>query len=419
MEAKLISPKLIQLREAIEKGSTSELNTFWKQVETEGAPIIEPDGEDPNFSLVTFLWRGDKETSSVLLQASIDGSGENEHPMTRLLETDAWYISIRLRNDYRGVYKYLLYNSLGTEEAIEKHDPYNPKTFIEPKDEERPDHSEDDVDSILILSDANAHSWTETRKGVKTGDVTQHLFRSEILENERRVWIYTPSDYNKANNPYNYMIVLDGRFFKFAIKLTTILDNLIADGQVPPLVTIMVDNPGRTWQESMEYRDKEYSCYPPFTNFLSQELVPWLHQSYHLSDVPMDIFLMGGSAGGLAAIYTTLEHPNTFGNAISLSGSFWWRPENDEEWEWLSRQFAKQDFTPTRFYIEVGLLESKPSSTGFPGQVLSNRHLRNVLKAKGYEVHYDEQMHGHDSMAWQIALPESLIALTQSSNSSL
>lgn len=64
-----------------------------------------------------------------------------------------------------------------------------------------------------------------------------------------------------------------------------------------------------------------------------------------------------------------------------------------------------------RYYIEVGLLESTPSPSGFPGQMPSNRHFRDVLRAKCYEGHYNERMHGHDSMCWQDLLPEALIAL--------
>jgi enterochelin esterase family protein len=133
---------------------------------------------------------------------------------------------------------------------------------------------------------------------------------------------------------------------------------------------------------------------------------------YYVTTDPAEVLLAGGSYGGLAAAFTALQYPDTFANVIALSGSFWWKPEDEVEWEWLPRQFALSPLLPLRFYIEAGLLESKPTQTGFPGQILSNRHFLNVLQAKGYQVHYEEQMHGHDSMLWQGALAEGLIALT-------
>lgn len=407
----ILSPQLKQLHEAIEIGDRAALDTFWHHVVTHGAPLIEPDKEKPDISLVTFLWRGSEETQSVVVQITVDRSGQDQHNMDRLQNTNLWYATFRLRNDYRGAYKFIVNESSDREESSEKHDPLNPQTFVEPKDKERPDHSEDDIDSVVRLSAVPAQTWVSPRHEITKGNVKKHLVQSRILENERRIWVYTPPQYNASGDPYGLLIILDGRFFNFAIRVPMILDNLLADEQIPPLVTVMVDNPGTTWQEAMMIREKELSCYPPFSEFLLQEMVPWLRQNYHIKTDPMQTLLVGGSIGGLASAFTALLHPDAFGNVISLSGSFWWRPNDEEEWEWLARQFAIRPLAPVQFYIEVGLLESMPSSTGFPGQVLSNRHLRDVLQAKGYDFHYDEQMHGHDSMVWQSLFAECLVAM--------
>jgi len=411
MAEEVISPRLKQLRQAIKMGDRTALDAFWRQLATEGAPLIEPDNEKANFSLVTFLWRGAEETNSVSVQVTVDGSGQDEHDMTCLQDTNLWYATFRLRHDYRAAYSFVVNDSLDAEQAVKKPDPLNVKTFIEPKDEERPDHAEDDIESVVVLPEAPAQTWATPRSGVAKGTVARHLFYSQLLANERRVWVYTPPQYKASGDPYGLLIVLDGRFFHAAIQAPVILDNLLADGEIRPFVAVMVDNPGATWQESMAIREKELSCHPPFANFLAQEMIPWLRQTYHLTADPRQTIVVGGSAGGLAAAFTAWQHPNTFGNVIALSGSFWWRPEDETEWEWLTRQFARRPLAPLRFYLAVGLLESAPSASGFPGQLLANRHLRTVLQAKGYELHYDEQMHGHDSMTWQGLLAEGLRAL--------
>ena len=411
MVEEMISPRLKQLREAIKMGDKAALDAFWRQLAAEGAPLIEPDKGKDNFSLTTFLWRGAAETKSVSVQIAVDGSGEDEHDMICLQDTDLWYATFRLRNDYRAAYSFAVNNSLDDEQAVKKHDPLNSKTFIEPKDEERPDHTEDDIESVVMLPAAPAQTWTTPRREIAQGAVERHLFYSQLLGNERRVWVYTPPQYKASGAPYGALVILDGRFFNFAIQAPIILDNLLADGEIRPFIAVMVDNPGATWQESMTIREKELSCHPPFANFLAQEMIPWLRQTYHLTGDPRQTIVAGGSAGGLAAAFTALQHPDTFGNVISLSGSFWWRPEGESEWEWLTRQFALRPLAPLRFYLEVGLLESAPSASGFPGQLLANRHLRAVLQAKGYELHYNEQMHGHDSTPWQGLLAEGLRAL--------
>jgi enterochelin esterase family protein len=42
-----------------------------------------------------------------------------------------------------------------------------------------------------------------------------------------------------------------------------VLDNLLAAGRIPPLVTVFVANP------SAEARVRELSCHPPFAEFLT------------------------------------------------------------------------------------------------------------------------------------------------------
>jgi enterochelin esterase family protein len=50
--------------------------------------------------------------------------------------------------------------------------------------------------------------------------------------------------------------------------------------------------------------------------------------------------------------------------------------------------------------------------TGDGGDILvPNRNLRDVLLAKGYEVHYQEFDGGHDGLSWRSTLADGLILL--------
>ncbi|MCB0032393.1 MAG: prolyl oligopeptidase family serine peptidase, partial [Anaerolineales bacterium] len=209
-----------------------------------------------------------------------------------------------------------------------------------------------------------------------------------------------------------------GRFFNFAVRVPMILDNLLAEGAIQPLTAVMVDNPSRTWQEAMTIREQELSCHAPFADFLAQELLTWLRQTRGFTASPAQTLVAGGSIGGLAAAFVAMQYPDIFGSVLAMSGSFWWRPDGDEEWEWLTRQFARRPFAPLRFYLEVGLLESSPSPTGFPGQLLASRHLRDVLQARGHDVIYEENMHGHDASTWPEVFGTGLRALSRISYAS-
>ena len=52
-----VSPRLAVLRQALQSGDTKAFNAFWQEVVEQGTPLIESLEEDPDYSLVTFLWR--------------------------------------------------------------------------------------------------------------------------------------------------------------------------------------------------------------------------------------------------------------------------------------------------------------------------------------------------------------------------
>ncbi len=55
------------------------------------------------------------------------------------------------------------------DEADEQPDPLNANLFIEPKDDERPDHDEDDVDSVVGLPAALSRTWAMPRSDCAIG----------------------------------------------------------------------------------------------------------------------------------------------------------------------------------------------------------------------------------------------------------
>jgi enterochelin esterase family protein len=277
-------------------------------------------------------------------------------------------------------------------------DPLARRTFVFPGDEGIPE-DEDFVCSMLEMPGAPAPQWSTRRLDVPAGQVELHRVGSELLGNERRVWVYTPPGYDPGHEPYHLLVVFDGFAYLRVIPTPTILDNLLASGRLPPFVALLVDNVDR---------ERELPCHAPFADFLARELLPWARGRYVVTADPARTVVAGSSYGGLAAAYAGLRHPEAFGNVLSQSGAFWWRAEGDAEHEWLIRRFVAGPRLPLRFSLDVGTFEN-----GFkdPGMLAANRHLRDVLRAKGYPVAYAEYVGGHDYPCWEVTLPEGLLAL--------
>jgi enterochelin esterase family protein len=411
----LESPRLASLQYALASGNTAELFAFWQGISEHGAPLIEAIEGDDKHALVTFLWREKGDTHNVVIWGGPAGLDHPEdHQMTRLLDTDLWYKMYRLQMDLRGVYTFSINDSFTDQESggfgtrfIP--DPLNPKQYVAHKDEGRPD-SQEVVFSILELPNAPAQTWIVPHPDGAKGKLHAHRLRSQILNNERRIWVYTPANYTERSEPYRLLLLFDGWTYIDLIPTPTILDNLVRERKIPPLVTVLLDNPDG------ETRNRELPCHQPLVDFLTRELMPWVHEHYHVTAEPAQTIVGGCSYGGLAAAFVGLRASETFGNVLSQSGSFWWNKdsEDDIQQEWIIQQFIASPRLPLRFYLEVGLKED----LGWIYMVGCNRHLRDVLNLKGYEVHYAEFNGYHHNVSHRGSLADGLVALMGKSTNS-
>jgi enterochelin esterase family protein len=258
------------------------------------------------------------------------------------------------------------------------------------------------------MPEAPPQPWSQPRPGVEKGHVFEDRIASSILGNERRLWVYTPAGYSDARNqPYGLLILFDGWGSLVLLPTPMILDNLLAAGRVPPLVALFVDS------LDQETRLKELMYHQPFNDFLVQELLPWVRGRYHVTSDPRWTALAGASAGGLAATFAALHHPESFGCVLSQSGAFALEPKGEAEPGWLARQFAERERLDLHFHLDAGLLEVhslRQRGTG-PTLLDANRRLRDVLRAKGYPVDYVEFAGGHDYISWRGTLAGGLQAL--------
>ncbi len=410
------SPRLRILNEALGRGEASALASFWHEMSERGTPLIEPiEGDEAN-CLVTFLWRASEPVAGVRVIGYVFGRHDNG--MRLLPESDVWYRSCVLANDVRVTYQFHPQTDAQSGQvggagrfADSIHDPLNPRTFVFERDEEDPDGFEL-TRSVLEMPNAAPQPLNERGDGVPEGAIELHRLRSEILENERRVWVYTPAGYEAARSmSYDLLLLFDGTGFARS-PLPTILDNLIDAGAIRPLVAIMPCSISQT------LRLKELLLHEPFNAFLAEELIPWARESYRLTDDPRQTVVGGASAGGLAAAYAAFEHPELFGNVLSLSGAFVFAPGLmspgwNGEHEWLTRQIATSETKPIRFYLSAGTLEivSMFDLSGGPALLPGNRHLRTVLALKDYEHWLDEFPGAHDMISWQGVIPEGLPTL--------
>jgi enterochelin esterase-like enzyme len=375
---------------------------FWGRLAREGAPIIDVYPADSAYMLVTFVYRDTAGIQRLVLTNGVAGWLPELAELHLLEGTDIWYRSIVLPKNVRISYGFEKNGSLlpfwadtgaATAFSRSRKDPLNPNT----------DSSTlvAGTRSKLVGPAATPQPFVIRHPSVAAGRVDSISLESGILRERRRAWVYTPAGF-RIRERLPLLVLFDGGAYlsDAFIPTATILDNMIAQKKIPPIVAVFVDNP-------VSKRRQELECNAAFSGYVVTELLPSLRASYGFTDDPKNSAIGGSSHGALESVCTVVRYPGVFGHVISQSGSYWWAPRFEEP-EWPARTFAVTKRTPERFYMDVGGYEIDGTANGGPGQVVANRHFRDILRAKGYDVSYQEFPGAHEYFNWRGTLSTAL-----------
>lgn len=191
--------------------------------------------------------------------------------------------------------------------------------------------------------------------------IGEHIsFLSEILDETKEINIYLPLNYSEDTTlNYPVIYVLDGAIDEDFIHISGLVQFGSASwvNLVPNSIVVGIVNKDRQHDFTFPSQNKKQLKKMPtsggsekYIQFLKNELLPLINETYRVSDVKT---VIGQSLGGLLATEILFINPDLFDNYIIISPSLWW--DNASLLETEIAKFQSQK----RIYIAIGNEDKK------------------------------------------------------------
>jgi predicted alpha/beta superfamily hydrolase len=267
--------------------------------------------------------------------------------------------------------------------------------------------------SMFARADApQPPSSAPIKRHTVVGDLRSHEhFRSEILNNDRTLYVWLPPGYDKDTVRYPVLYMHDGQnlFDAFTAGaggewgMDEIATRLIATGKMRPIIIVGIANRDTRVAEYTMTPDPHFPNSVPagdkYIRFVIEEVKPFIDKTYRTMPEKENSAIAGSSLGALISLFIVREHPDVFGMIGSMSTSLWWDNARIVRETMVNAKWAKGD----RIWLDVGTKEGDPQSSAV--FLTLNRKMRDALLATGMTSgkelqYYEVPGADHSERAW-------------------
>lgn len=225
---------------------------------------------------------------------------------------------------------------------------------------------------------------------------------------ERRMTIYTPSDYEGSKRRYPVLYLLHGmggdeEAWIATGRVAEIMDNLIASGKAEPMIVVMTN--GCTQHVSAPGYSHEGMWTPYMSGSMDgsfeamfPSIVEWVDSNYRTIRKSKSRAIAGLSMGGFHSMQISKEYPEMFNYVGLFSAAIFRGKQGVATYEDLEPKLERQFSGDLELYwIAIG-------SEDFLYD--ENVKYRELLDSKGYKYEYRESGDGHVWRNWRIYIAE-------------
>ena len=177
----------------------------------------------------------------------------------------------------------------------------------------------------LVAFQIPGASYLQVR-AVPHGALQSHDYKSKALGTDRKMLVYTPPDYEKSTNKYPVLYLLHGAgsdetSWTKSGKTNVILDNLLADGKIKPMVVVMpfgyafARAAGAGRGDAAENKQQREG----FTKDFLEDVMPLVDSTLRVYTDRDHRAIAGLSLGGAQALAIGLSHTELFSRVAAFS----------------------------------------------------------------------------------------------------
>ncbi len=237
-------------------------------------------------------------------------------------------------------------------------------------------------------------------KNVPHGNVTRHVYHSEVTEGERELYVYTPPGYD-SNKTYPVLYLLGGSGelpsnWVYDGRVNFILDNLLAEGKSEPML-IAIPNNQIIHRNHPKHAELTFDL---FEQELRDHVLPLVDQHYSTIQMPQGRAISGLSMGGRHSMFIGFRSLDLFANFGILSAG-------EVEAETVLSDFLNDpDVNDKVDYLFVG--QGTEEAKGFFNARVQALHEALVNHQIEHE-YYEGGNGGHDWSTWRHLLKEKFL----------
>tara|TARA_R100000656_G_scaffold122966_1_gene99025 strand:+ start:3176 stop:3748 length:573 start_codon:yes stop_codon:yes gene_type:complete len=171
------------------------------------------------------------------------------------------------------------------------------------------------------------------------------------------------------------------------------LNRLIANGAIPPVIVVALDNTSDRLNEYTPTTDRRHGggMADAYLDMITEHLIPKVDSTFRSN---FSRTMIGSSLGGLVSLYAIKKHPRVFSKVAALSPSIWW-----DDKEILNTLKLTTDF-PQRLWVDGGTLEeSLPAELNLLEDILKQK-----LSPERFKV-FIQKGASHSEKFWAMRLP--------------